>query len=78
MRVWAPANIKKIRLKREMGSLELERAMIRAAPIGIEPTNNHIRNIIKGKTKDPGIRYVLLFAHVLGCTADDLCEEEKR
>lgn len=73
MRVWKPANIEKLRLQLGMTSLGLERAMIRAAPIGIEPTNNHIRNIIKGKTKDPGIRYVLLFADVLNCAVDDLC-----
>ena len=74
---WHPANIEKIRLKRKMTSLGLERAMIRAAPIGLEPTNNHIRNIIKGKTKTPGIDYVLLFAHVLGCSVDDLCVEKE-
>lgn len=77
MRVWTPANIEKIRLKRKMSSLGLERAMVRAAPIGLEPTNNHIRNIINGKVANPGIKYVLLFADVLGCSADDLCEEEK-
>lgn len=77
MRVWTPTNIEKIRLKKKITSLGLERAMVRAAPIGLEPTNNHIRNIINGKVENPGIKYALLFAHVLGCKVDDLCEEEK-
>lgn len=72
MRVWTPANIEKIRVKRKMTSLALERAMIRASPpYKLEPTNNHIRNIINGKVENPGVKYALLFADVLGCAVDD-------
>jgi len=72
MLIWTPAKIDKIRLKRKMTSLGLERAMIRTSPpYKLEPTNNHIRNIINGKTENPGVKYALLFADVLGCKVDD-------
>lgn len=71
MRIWTPSKIDKIRLKRKMTSLGLERAMIKAAPPELEPTNNHIRNIINGKTKNPGVIYAALFADVLECAIDD-------
>ena len=76
MRVWAPANIDKIRLKRKMTSQGLLRTMTIAAPKhNLEPSFNHLRNIIKGKTKNPGVSYAILFADALKCSLDDLCIE---
>ena len=72
MRVWTPANIDRIRLERGMSFLGFVTAMIKVQEkYGIWTSNNHIRDIIRGKVKHPGANYVALFADVLGCSTDD-------
>ena len=72
MRVWTPANIDKIRLKRGMTSLGFLRALsVKALAYGLEPSNNHVRNIINGKGRGPQPAYLALFADVLDCSIDE-------
>ena len=73
MRIWTPANIDIIRKDlRGMKFLGFVTAMIKVQHLyGITTSNNHIRDIIKGKVKHPGANYVALFADVLNCSTDD-------
>lgn len=72
MLIWVPANIDKIRKERKLSDQGFLRAVTRAAPpYKLEPSYNHLRNIVTGKVKNPGVQYALLFADVLNCRVDD-------
>lgn len=73
MRIWTPAKIDEIRKRGDMSFLGFVTAMIKVQDkYGITTSNNHIRDIINGKVKNPGANYLALFADVLGCSTDDL------
>lgn len=75
---WTPVNITKIRKSRKLTDQGFLRALTRTAPqYNLEPSYNHLRSISKGKTNNPGIQYVLLFADVLKCKVDDFVVEKK-
>ena len=70
MRVFTPANIKKIMRERHMSFGDFMRRMIKVADnYDLEPANNHVHNIINGKVS-PGAQYLALFADVLECQVD--------
>jgi transcriptional regulator with XRE-family HTH domain len=73
MRVWAPAKIDEIRKERGMSFQGFVTAMIQVQEkYGITASNNHIRDIVKGRVRAPGATYLALFADVLKCKTDDL------
>lgn len=52
-------------------------AMLQAAPANIKPSVGYIHGLLSGKNNRPSCDYVLLMAHVLDCTIDDLVEVVK-
>lgn len=51
--------------------------MIQEAKGTVSPSPQYVSAIIEGEVKRPSCDYVLLMAHVLDCTIDDLVEVVK-
>lgn len=51
--------------------------LVAAPPDRISPSVGYIKGLVSGKNNRPSCDYVLLMAHVLDCTIDDLVEVVK-